>query len=43
MDKTYENRIGYLIADVARPNGRLFDRRAKRIGLTGRKAACSRT
>ena len=34
MDKTYENRIGYLIADVARLNGRLFDRRAKRIGLT---------
>lgn len=34
MDKTYENRIGYLIADVARLNGRLFDRHAKRIGLT---------
>ncbi|WP_321811158.1 MULTISPECIES: MarR family transcriptional regulator [unclassified Burkholderia] len=34
MDKTYENRIGYLISDVARLQGRLFDRRAKRIGLT---------
>lgn len=34
MDKTYENRIGYLISDVARLQGRLFDRRAKRLGLT---------
>ncbi|MCA8091218.1 MarR family transcriptional regulator [Burkholderia anthina] len=34
MDKTYENRIGYLISDVARLHGRLFDRRAKRLGLT---------
>ena len=34
MDKTYENRIGYLITDVARLQGRLFDRRAKRLGLT---------
>ncbi|AOI62789.1 MarR family transcriptional regulator [Burkholderia territorii] len=34
MDETYENRIGYLISDVARLQGRLFDRRAKRIGLT---------
>ncbi|WP_321805835.1 MarR family transcriptional regulator [Burkholderia sp. BCC1993] len=34
MDKSYENRIGYLITDVARLQGRLFDRRAKRIGLT---------
>ncbi|HEF5151778.1 MarR family transcriptional regulator [Burkholderia multivorans] len=34
MDKTYENRFGYLIADVARLHGRLYDRRAKRLGLT---------
>ena len=34
MDKTYENRIGYLISDVSRLQGRLFDRRAKRLGLT---------
>ncbi|MBN3790211.1 MarR family transcriptional regulator [Burkholderia sp. Ac-20353] len=34
MDKTYENRIGYLIADVSRLYGRLYDRRAKQLGVT---------
>ncbi|RQR63950.1 MarR family transcriptional regulator [Burkholderia sp. Bp9125] len=34
MDKTYESRIGYLISDVARLYGRLYDRRAKRLGVT---------
>ncbi|MGU7772103.1 MarR family winged helix-turn-helix transcriptional regulator [Burkholderia sp. MR1-5-21] len=34
MDNTYENRIGYLIADVARQYGRLYDRRARQLGVT---------
>ncbi|MGU7781013.1 MarR family winged helix-turn-helix transcriptional regulator [Burkholderia sp. PU8-34] len=34
MDNTYENRIGYLIADVARQYGRIYDRRARQLGVT---------
>ena len=34
MEKSYENRFGFLIADVGRLSGRLYDERAKALGLT---------
>jgi DNA-binding MarR family transcriptional regulator len=34
MEKTLEHRFGFLIGDVSRLYGRLYDRRAKRLGLT---------
>ncbi|MGN6230218.1 MAG: MarR family winged helix-turn-helix transcriptional regulator [Trinickia sp.] len=34
MDKSYESRLNFLISDAGRLCGRLFDKRAKRLGLT---------
>ncbi|KAF1029040.1 MAG: Transcriptional regulator SlyA [Burkholderia plantarii] len=34
MDNSYENRLGVLVTDVGRLFGRLYDKRAKAIGLT---------
>lgn len=34
MEKDYESRFGFLITDVGRLCGRLFDKRAKKLGLT---------
>jgi DNA-binding MarR family transcriptional regulator len=34
MDKSYESRLGFLVTDVGRLCGRLYDKRAKRLGLT---------
>jgi DNA-binding MarR family transcriptional regulator len=34
MDKSYESRLGFLITDAGRLCGRLYDKRAKRLGLT---------
>jgi len=34
MDKSFETRLNFLITDAGRLCGRLFDQRAKRLGLT---------
>jgi DNA-binding MarR family transcriptional regulator len=34
MDKSYESRLNFLISDAGRLCGRLYDKRAKRLGLT---------
>jgi DNA-binding MarR family transcriptional regulator len=34
MDKSFETRLNFLITDAGRLCGRLFDKRAKRLGLT---------
>jgi DNA-binding MarR family transcriptional regulator len=34
MDKSYESRLNFLITDAGRLCGRLYDKRAKRLGLT---------
>jgi hypothetical protein len=34
MEKSYESRLGFLITDTGRLCGRLYDKRAKRLGLT---------
>lgn len=34
MDKSFESRLGFLITDAGRLCGRLYDKRAKRLGLT---------
>ena len=34
MKNNYEDRFGYLIADVARLSGRVYDERVKSLGLT---------